>query len=278
MRSRKPRVELASRPVFRDSAPMLAFWPDVIHPILRALTPATIVEIGSEEGKTTRLLAEFAHSSHAHLTAIDPAPRFDVKAWTSKYQDHFTMLALPSLVALPSIRQFDVILIDGDHNWYTVYNELLLIESLSKQIGQPLPLVLLHDIGWPYARRDLYYDPATIPEEYRHPFQRRGISPTSSELVVQGGFNRSLNNACHEGGPKNGVRTAIEDYLAQTAEKIAFVRIPAVFGLGILLPNALAQAKPQVANLINAWASPTVEQFIERLELARIAMLTGIAR
>lgn len=257
---------------------MLAFWPDVIHPILRALAPATIVEIGSEEGKTTRLLAEFAQNSQAHLTAVDPAPRFDVQAWTSKYHGHFTMLALPSLVALPSIPQFDVVLIDGDHNWYTVYNELLLIERLSKQIGQPMPLIFLHDIGWPYARRDLYYDPATIPEEFRHPFQRLGISPTSSKLVLQGGFNRTLNNACHEGGPKNGVRTAIEDYLIQTVENIVFVKIPAVFGLGILLPDSLAQAKPQVANLVNAWAAPGVERFIERLELARIAMLTGIAR
>lgn len=254
---------------------MLAFWPEVILPILQHLEPTSIVEIGAEEGKTTRKLLEFSMSRDTTVTVIDPLPRFDHQQWARRYPGKLRIVALPSLVGLPSVEQFDVVLIDGDHNWYTVYHELRLIETLSKQIGQPLPLVLLHDIGWPYGRRDLYYDPETIPEPYRQSYARKGISPTSSQLLEQGGLNRGLCNACHEGGERNGVRTAIEDYLTQTSERFEFVRVPAVFGLGILLPAALAQSKPKVAETLRPWASPLVEAFVERLELARISMMVG---
>ena len=191
--------------------------------------------------------------------------------------DRFTITRLPSLVALPSIEQFDVVFIDGDHNWYTVFNELQLVEKLSKQIGQPLPLVFLHDIGWPYGRRDMYYNPTTIPEAYRRPYARKGILPTASRLVEEGGINGKLCNAIEEGGPRNGVLTAIEDYLRASDETIELVKIPAVFGLGMLLPAALAEAKPAVAEKVRQWGSPEIERFIDRLEMARIAMFTGVS-
>ncbi len=67
-----------------------------------------------------------------------------------------------SLEQLPLLEEIDAVILDGDHNWYTVYNELKL---LSRQVddGRPYPLVLVHDIGWPYGRRDLYYDPDVDP-------------------------------------------------------------------------------------------------------------------
>ncbi len=257
---------------------MLAFWPDVIRPILEELQPTDVVEIGSEEGKTTRHLLEFARQTDARIHCIDPSPCFDVDSWTMEFEHHFSFIELPSLVGLPSVEQFDVVLIDGDHNWYTVFNELLLIERLSTQIGQTLPLVFLHDIGWPYGRRDLYYNPSTIPEQHRHPYARKGISPTAARVVPSGGFNAKLCNAIEEGGPKNGVLTAVEDYLQATEHSFEFVRIPAVFGLGILMPERLVETRPKVAQKVRAWAPQEVEKFIDRLEMARIAMLTGIAR
>ncbi|MCU0692476.1 MAG: class I SAM-dependent methyltransferase [Polyangiaceae bacterium] len=253
---------------------MLAFWPDVIRPLFHALLPTTIVEIGSESGKTTRLLLDYAREHEARVHAIDPAPRFDPESWRQSYGDAFVMHRLPSLVALPTLDLFDVVLVDGDHNWFTVYHELLLIEQRSAEIGQPFPLVFLHDVGWPYGRRDLYYDPDAIPEEYRQAWARRGISPTSNVLLPTGGFNAHLCNAVHEGGPRNGVLTAVEDFRAQSKTRLALARIPAVFGLGILLPEPLAKEKPEVARRVGAWMIPDIERFIDRLEMARIAMLS----
>ena len=71
----------------------------------------------------------------------------------------------------------DVVLIDGDHNWYTVFNELRLIEEMSRLKGFPMPLVMFHDIGWPYGRRDMYYNPSDIPEEFRQPIGKGGLMP-----------------------------------------------------------------------------------------------------
>ena len=256
---------------------MLAFWPDVIRPLLAVLQPRSIVEIGSESGKMTRLLLELARELGAktRVVAVDPAPLFDVAAWQREHGARLVFHRAPSLATIPKLDRLDVVLIDGDHNWYTVLHELRAIEQRCHKLGRPLPLILLHDVSWPYGRRDLYYDPATIPAEHRQPYARRGISPTESELLPEGGINAHLCNAVREGGPRNGVLTAVEDYLDETAEPFAMARIPAVYGLAILLPQKLGERLPRLAQLVSAWTVPEVECFIGRLENARIAMLTG---
>jgi hypothetical protein len=115
---------------------------------------------------------------------------------------------------------FDCILIDGDHNWYTVFNELRLIRELP--LVRPGGFIFLHDVGWPYGRRDLYYQPDTIPAEFRHPFAQKGMIRGQSELAEVGGFNSHYNNALREGGPKNGVLASIEDFLAQHPQDYRF--------------------------------------------------------
>ncbi len=256
---------------------MLAFWPDVLKPLLEALAPRSIVEIGSESGKMTRRLLELARQSGATVHAVDPAPRFDVGACRVAFGRHFVFHRQPSLMALHAIDRFEAVLIDGDHNWYTVFHELGLLESRSAELGQPLPLVLVHDVGWPYGRRDLYYQPEVIPEAHRQPWSKGGLSLTEPGLLAEGGYNSHLCHAVREGGPRNGVLTAVEDYLAQTKHAFSFAKIPAAFGLGILLPEALARTKPELCRLVEAWTAPEVERFIERLEMARLAMMTGQA-
>lgn len=256
---------------------MLAHFPDVIRPMLELLAPTSIVEIGSESGKTTRQLVEVARRHGAVVHAVDPAPRFDTAAWQREAGGHLLCHLLPSLVALAVLDGFDAVLVDGDHNYFTVLSELRLIELRSRELLQPLPLVFLHDIGWPYGRRDLYYDPEAIPAAGRQPWARQGISPTQSELLAEGGYNAHLCNALHEGGPRNGVLTAVEDYLGETKEQWRACKVPAVFGLGVLLPEVRAQSCPELARLHAAWAVPEVERFIERLEMARIAMLVPAA-
>jgi hypothetical protein len=253
---------------------MLAFWPEVVRPMLEALEPESIVEIGSESGKTTKLLLEFVQERGGQVHAVDPAPLFDPEACREHYGTHFVFHGQPSLAALHHIDRFDAVLIDGDHNWYTVFHELFLVEARCRELDQEPPLILLHDVAWPYGRRDLYYDPEAIPEAYRQPWARQGISPTESELVPTGGLNPQLCNALREGGPRNGVLTAVEDYLDRTPTPFLFAKIPAVFGLAILLPESRAEATPELRRRVEIWKAPEVEKFIDRLELARIAMLT----
>lgn len=241
---------------------MKRFWNQIIEPLLEALQPAVIVEIGSDKGGNTRNLLEFCEKTDAVLHVVDPAPKYDVAEWQQRYGDRFIFYKDLSLNALPEIENFDVVFIDGDHNWYTVYNELKLIEEFS----DAFPLVLLHDIDWPYGRRDLYYDPDTIPEGYRKPYTKKGLRPDSEGMLEKGGLNQQLYKAVHEGGSRNGVFTAVEDFMQETGQEVDLIRIPGFHGLGILIPAWLRENEV-MASVLKIWhLPPAVLQHIERLE------------
>lgn len=70
-----------------------------------------------------------------------------------------------SHAVLPTLPAMDVALVDGDHNWHTVFHELRMLAETARASLAPLPVLILHDVGWPYGRRDLYYAPERIPEE-----------------------------------------------------------------------------------------------------------------
>ena len=249
------------------------FWDTIIEPVLGALQPKTLVEIGSDRGFNTRKLLGFCQQYDAKLHVIDPLPKYDVVAWQEEYGEHLVFHNALSLDALPTIDRFDAVLIDGDHNWYTVLNELKLLEKRCKDSSQHFPLVMLHDIGWPYGRRDLYYDPETIPEEYRKPYKQSGIRPGSVELVEDGGLNWNLANAVSENGPRNGVLTAVEDFLARTEQAIELIQLPGLHGLGILVPSQLREQYPKLAGFLEDLdLSLAATRHIERVEECRIEM------
>ena len=212
---------------------MQFFTDDVIIPYLRECGYHRLCEIGAQSGGNTDKLL---NNNAEHLTVIDPCYDADLE---QKYQNHpiISVRRGRSLDVLPGIQDvFDCILIDGDHNWYTVFNELVLIaeKGLLKNSG----LILIHDVAWPYARRDMYYDPPSIPKSFRHPYARKGIAYNQSELLETGGVNAWLNNACLEGGPRNGVLTAVEDFLSRTPEAFSFCRLEQEFGLGFLFKGS----------------------------------------
>lgn len=252
---------------------MHRFWHTVIEPALNDLRPEVIVEVGSDHGPNTRNLAGFCQRNGATLHVIDPSPQYDVSEWERTYGEHVTFHLSPSLEVLPKIERFDVVLLDGDHNWYTVYHELKLIEKRSIETSRPFPLVMLHDVGWPYGRRDGYYDPDAIPERYRNQYDRKGMRPGSSELQEVGGFNRGFRNAVREGGPRNGVLTAVEDFLADTEYEIELVQVPGLHGLGILVPAHVRKRAHAFSRTLEL--TPSMYQHLENVERARIEAEIG---
>ena len=250
---------------------MYPYWDTITAPLLTLLQPETIVEIGSEQGKSTRLLLAFCQQHNAVLHAIDPTPKFDVAALQTRHGERFVFHAATSLEALPQIERYDAVLIDGDHNWYTVFHELKTIEVQCTARQAPYPLVLLHDIDWPYGRRDLYYDPASIPEAFRHPYARLGVRPGDSGLQQHGGYSTNLLHATTEGTPRNGVRTAIEDFLEQTSLALDFIAVPGFHGIGVLFPRSLRTSHPAPGQALDAWTlPPLLRHYLERLESARV--------
>ena len=230
---------------------MKAFWESLVLPILEQAKPRTLLEIGSFEGDTTELLVAYCQAHDAVLHAIDPLPRFDAEAWVAEADGHFVFHRAKSLEALRSLPVADVVLIDGDHNWYTVYHELQQLAEAAAAAGRAFPVTLFHDIGWPYARRDLYYDPSDIPAEFRQPFAQDGLLPGKS-MLHSTGLNQELHNAQEEGGPRNGVLTAVEDFMAEHGEPLRLILIDGFHGLGILYPESLVERSPGLAEHLQA--------------------------
>jgi hypothetical protein len=170
---------------------------------------------------------------------------------------------------LPDIGAVEVALVDGDHNHYTVSRELALLAATARAAGKPTPVILGHDVCWPYGRRDLYCDPETIPAEFRHPWRRAGMLPGQSDLAEAGGLNPDMCNATHEGGAGNGVLTAIEDFLGATDEDIELTVLPVIHGLAVLVPRTRAERHPGLDAIVGRWR--TVERLTELAALAETA-------
>jgi len=189
-----------------------------VRKILDEYKPKTLLEIGVLRGVGTLQLLEWCGENGAHLTSIDPVawegdipeqfkPPFEgykYKRGQKEFDDYvmvpngleetfrlgldryWTCCKERSLDYLASseFHGFDLYLIDGDHNYYTVTRELDLIHKYFN----PGNVLLFNDVAGNCARRDLYYDPEFIPAEYI-------------------------------GGRKQGVLTAINDFLDSLSEK-----------------------------------------------------------
>lgn len=257
---------------------MWPFWEHAIAPTLDAAGARVVVEVGAEQGRTTRLLLERAARVDGVVHAIDPAPRFDVSRWQLEHGSRLQFHRARSTEILGRLRGLDAALIDGDHNWHTVHTELRLLAERADADSAALPLVFAHDVGWPYGRRDMYYDPKALPDSARHDAARAGIVPGRTELVRDGGINAGHWNATREGGPRNGVLTAIEDFATerQEADPCELVTVPGWHGLAVLASRRRIEAAPALGAAVRRLRSPEyLRQQAERLELARVQ--AGIA-
>ncbi|HEU0066191.1 MAG TPA: class I SAM-dependent methyltransferase [Sphingomonas sp.] len=238
--------------------------------ILQCMTIAkakTIVEVGAEFGGMSQRLANHARDNGGTLTSIDPAPKPEFLDWV-KGETHVRHIAKPSLEALPKLSKVDAWVIDGDHNYYTVSNELAIAHKLSGRDGKPF-LAILHDVGWPCARRDQYYSPDHIPAEHLQPHSwSGGVTPGDPGMRVDRGF-RGMGQfayARQEGGPRNGVLTAVEDFLEDVradGAELAFATIPAVFGLGIVFASDAPWSEEMAALLLPFHQNPLIARLEE---------------
>jgi hypothetical protein len=208
------------------------------------------------------VLVDWAAVSGARVLAIDPAPQPGLVELASEHPS-LELIRETSLDALPTIELPEVVIIDGDHNYYTVASELRLIGERIR--GPELPLLLFHDVCWPHGRRDDYFDPDQIPSEYRQPVvgERSGISPDDPGSKPDGlPYHRS---AAREGGLRNGVLTAVEEFVGMH-DRLRLVVVPAFFGFGAVW-HAGAPWAERVAAVLDVYDR---NPLLERLEANRI--------
>jgi hypothetical protein len=249
---------------------MHAFWEPVVEPLLDAAGAQSVVEVGAERGLTTKRLLTWSARTGAVVHSIDPAPRFDAAAWEREHGGRFRMHPARSLDALGSVGAVDAALLDGDHNWFTVLSELRLLAGAAAEAGEQLPLIVAHDAGWPYGRRDMYYDPGSVPAEYRQTAERAGMAPGRSELG-RPGINAGLWNATAEGGPRNGVLTAIEDFAAEHPAPCELLVLEGMYGLALLCSEARLGAAPPLRAEFERLRSPAfLREWLAAVEAARL--------
>jgi hypothetical protein len=236
---------------------------DLIFALFAAARPERVVEIGSEAGGMTREMCRWTSETGGSFTAIEPFPVAEVRSLAASVE-RFTLVEGRSPEALSSVPPADAYLVDGDHNHWTVSRELEALYSDGRA-----PLAVLHDVGWPCARRDQYYAVDALPPEAVHAHSySRGRAPGVSGLVDRGfGGGGSFAVACEEGGARNGVLTAVEDFLASRPE-LSYAHVPAVFGLGVIWSSSAPYAAA-VAELMAPWDR---NPLLERLEENRLRL------
>jgi hypothetical protein len=242
----------------------LAHMAELMLPCLDAAGARSVVEVGAFAGDLTRVLVDWAAARGARIGAVDPMPQPALEA-LERERPELDLVRATSLDALPRIALPDAVVLDGDHNYFTVSEELRLIAERAP--GAELPLILLHDVSWPHARRDDYYDPAQIPDQARHPLAHDaggGIYPGESGIVVGGGLPYPK-SAAHEGGPRNGVLTAVEDFV-EAHDGLRLAVVPAFFGFGAVW-HAQAPWADDVATLLEPWDRNPI---LTRLEANRV--------
>lgn len=101
---------------------MTAFWP-VIQELLNIVKPARLVEICGDEGESTQKLCTWAKQHQAYVHVIETQPKDKLKHIVAQYQ-LASLHVGRSLEILPTLEAATRFVIDGDHNYYTVYNVL----------------------------------------------------------------------------------------------------------------------------------------------------------
>ena len=144
------------------SSPLKMHW-RAMEPLIGAAQPRTMLEVGLYFGETTALLLEYAQRHDAVVHGIDTVIKPEVDDLAERYGNRLVLHRGTSLEELPRVGAVDVAILDGDHNYYTVLQELRLLGEAAATAGHDFPLTFLHDIGWPFGRRDQYHDPDSIP-------------------------------------------------------------------------------------------------------------------
>jgi hypothetical protein len=223
----------------------------------------SVIEIGSDRGLLTAELLDWA-AGEREIVAVDPAPHSDLEALEREHPE-LNLIRDTSHEVLREVELSDAIVLDGDHNYYTLSGELEIIGERAD--GREFPLLLFHDVIWPHARRDSYYVPDRIPSEHRQPLVEDASVVPGEPGVAEAGLPLKW-AAEREGGERNGVLTAIEDFIAEH-DHLELVTVPAFFGFGVVWSRNREWAE-RLNEYLAVWNDNPV---LARLEANRIEHL-----
>jgi hypothetical protein len=246
----------------------LLYNAELVMNVLEIAGGDSVTEVGALDGDLTRLLLLWANRGGGQVTAVDPSPHPALEM-LARDNAELILIREPSHTALAHAPLSDTIILDGDHNYYTVSGELRIIADRAAEEGRRLPLLLLHDVGWPHGRRDDYYAPEQIPARHRHPIVPEGcLYP--GDPGTRSGAVPYHHPAAREGGPGNGVLTAVEDFVSDR-EELHLAVVPTFFGIGLVWDRTMPAAGA-LAELLAEWDR---NPHLKRLERNRVLHLAN---
>src|SRR3954449_958159 len=146
------RLDLDIDPFANDPGRWAASLANNAELLLGALDAAeckSVAEVGAYAGDFTRILLLWAERAGATVTAIDPLPKPPLEELDAE-RDDLTLVRATSHEALKTIQLPDAVILDGDHNYFTVDGELRTVAG--RDGDEPLSHFTFHDVGWPHAR------------------------------------------------------------------------------------------------------------------------------
>ena len=193
----------------------------IIPTILKKFKVKNIILSGIHDNKVLNQIVYHCDNFNASFTSIDSEVSYE-----GKFEENI-------LNILNNYNNYDAIFINDDPNWFTVYNELNII----KETNENFPLVFICNNVFPNKKRDSYINPNIIPDEYLNEYSKY------LHLNDKVRIHDNLYHAKKEFTPKNGVLTAIEDFLKEN-NNIGIMDIKLLNGITILYPlNSISQIR-----------------------------------
>jgi hypothetical protein len=115
----------------------------------------------------------------------------------------------------------------------------------------------------------MYYAPECIPQEHRRPYSRSGVVPGQSGLD-SAGVHAAYLHANDEGGARNGVMAAIQDFLTAHEGEYRWQALPGLYGYGILAHRTLEDRYPALRELLDTMRlSPFVTAHVQAVDIGQ---------
>jgi hypothetical protein len=238
---------------------------EIMQPCLEARETRSLLEIGSFAGELTESLLDWGSPKGVEISTVEPLPPADLLSVVERHPE-LTLIEDTGVGALGSLDRLpDTVIIDGDHNYFTLTGEL---DKIAEMAGDDeLPLLMFHDVCWPHERRDTYYAPDRVPESERRPLAHKCTIAPGNPGLSDGGLPFDW-AAAREGGPKNGVLTAIEDFMKRRGG-LQLAVVPVFFGFGMLWETSASYADAVASAIAPFDRNPVME----RAEANRVALL-----
>jgi hypothetical protein len=251
------------------------FWLDIVRPLAELCGARHVLEIGAFRGDHSKHLLGYCESVDGHLTIVEPCPAGGLRQMVEGSKRARLIEAFSDQVADEVELPVDLVVLEGDLNYHTVLRDLKMVQAWGSRQNRGFPVVFVCATSWPYARRDMYYHPSRVPLDACCPNMKAGFSPWSRELEP-GLINSDYWNAVDEGGPRNGVLTAVEDFLDGTG--LAHFAIPSNHGLTVVYSvasgvgdwiDANLRPPPSLARLLQTMEIARINSIVHRLEMGR---------